>query len=110
MLAKKYKLTKADEIKDILNKGNELKSPYFVIKYVESEEPINRFSIVVSNKFSKKAVIRNRLRRQIFEIIRLNSDKIAMKTPSNIVILPRMRASNLDYNEIQEQLIKLFTK
>ncbi|PIS03892.1 ribonuclease P protein component [Candidatus Peregrinibacteria bacterium CG10_big_fil_rev_8_21_14_0_10_44_7] len=108
MLAKQYKLTKADNIKGILNKGKQYSSQYFVIKTQETEEPISRFSIVISNKISKKAVIRNKLRRQLFEIIRLHPEETSLKKPHKIVILPRTRALQLDYNRLETELIQTF--
>lgn len=105
MLAKKFKLTKADNIRGILSAGKELKSHYFVIKYEETTEPHSRFAIVVSGKISKKAVERNRLRRQIYEIIRLNLEKASLKTPSKIVILPRNKTLKMEYAEIEKILL-----
>jgi len=106
MLAKKFKLTKADNIKGILSKGKELKTPFFAIKYEETDEPYSRFAIIISNKLSKKAVTRNRLRRQLFEIIRLHPEKTSLSAPSKIVILPRARTLKLDYQELEKQLLK----
>lgn len=107
MLAKKHKLTRKDNIKDILDKGKTLKSRYFVIKYEENNEE-NRFALTVSAKLSKKAVTRNRLRRQIFEIIRLNFEKIP--SSNNIVILPRFAALDLDYQDLEKNLINILLK
>lgn len=108
MLAKQYKLTKADNIKGILNKGKQYASQHFVVKAQETEEEHSRFSIVISNKISKKAVIRNRLRRQLFEIIRLHRQETSLEKPHKIVILPRVRALTLDYNRLETELIRTF--
>ncbi len=108
MLAKQYKLTKADNIKGIISKGRQYSSPYFVIKTEESNEQHSRFGIVISNKLSKKAVERNRLRRQLFEIIRLNLEKTSLANPHKIVILPRTKALKLDYKQLEKNLLKTF--
>lgn len=110
MLAKKYKLTRKDDIPNILEEGKEIKSQYFVIKYTNSDHEDNRFAIVVSSKISKKAVTRNRLRRQIFEIIRLNPEKISEKSPKNIIILVRKPILELKYEDLETQLLKTLSK
>jgi ribonuclease P protein component len=52
--------------------GKAIRFKDFNFKYVENKRRDNsRFSIVVSKKISKKATIRNLIRRRIYEIIRL---------------------------------------
>jgi len=108
MLEKKYKLAKTDNIKNIISRGETHSSPYFIIKTKETDDPHSRFAIVVSTKLSKKAVNRNRLRRQLFEIIRLNIEKTSMASPHKIVILPRAKALKLDYKNLEKNLLKTF--
>jgi len=104
MLSKKYKLTKQDGIKSILEEGETRKTRYFVAKSLPDEK--SRFAVLISTKISKKATERNKLRRQIFEIIRLNIDDILKKEPAKTVILPRTSALGLAYQEIQKELLK----
>ncbi|EKD49358.1 MAG: ribonuclease P [uncultured bacterium] len=106
MLPKRYKLTKRDGIKSILEEGEMIKTRYFVAKSIPDESGQSRFSILISAKISKKATIRNRLRRQIFEIIRLNIEEILKRGPRKTVILPRTSALSLTYQEIQKELLK----
>ena len=104
MLAKKYKLTRKDHIQDISRKGKESKSRYFVVKYEDNNEEISRFALTISAKLSKKAVTRNKLRRQLYEIIRLNLEEIT--TGKNIVILLRFAALDLNYEDLEKNLLK----
>ncbi|MBU1018442.1 MAG: ribonuclease P protein component [Patescibacteria group bacterium] len=106
MLAKKFKLREADNIKDILDKGKESKSRYFVVKYQSQSDHESRFAITISRKLEKSAVKRNRFKRQILEIIRLNEVPKGLE----IVILPRFAAIELDYKELEKELLYLLNK
>ncbi len=47
-------------------------SPYFVLKYVDNDEEISRWKVVVSKKVDKKAVERNRLKRVFTKVFQNN--------------------------------------
>jgi len=57
--------------KRISSKGVTISSPIFNFKYAVSvsAELSKRFAVVVAKKVSKKAVIRNRLRRQVYSTL-----------------------------------------
>lgn len=53
--------------------GKIVRSKYFTLKYLTNPiQKHSRISVIVSKKITKKAVVRNRIRRRIYEIIRLN--------------------------------------
>src|SRR3989344_6840606 len=68
MLAKKYRLASSREIKKIFQRGKQVKNPYLAIRYNGSLRPVSRCAVIISNKISKKAVVRNTLRRRIKSI------------------------------------------
>jgi len=63
-----------------------------------------RFAVVVLKKGTKKAVSRNRVKRQTREIIRLAFLKI--KPRFDVVITIKMDLSNKKYQEIEKSLIE----
>jgi ribonuclease P protein component len=71
MLNKKHKIAKREFIPFILAKGKTENTSLFVIKYLYNKEEISHFGVIASTKISKKAVIRNKIRRRIYEAIRL---------------------------------------
>jgi ribonuclease P protein component len=71
MLNKKHKIAKREFIPYILAKGKTENTSLFVIKYLYNEDGISHFGVIASSKISKKAVIRNKIRRRIYEAIRL---------------------------------------
>ena len=60
----------------IFKKSNSRASQHLILKFNLSEDNTKSFGLVISGKFSKKAVIRNKVRRFIAESIRLRLDSI----------------------------------
>lgn len=74
-----------------------------MFKYAISSEKTSQFAIIVSKKISKKAVERNKLRKQIYASLRLNLDLI--QKPINCVIIPHKHILQFDYKDIEQQLV-----
>ena len=51
-------------------------SPIFGMLFLDKRDDDKKFMVVVSKKISKKAVDRNKIKRQLFEVLRLNLEKI----------------------------------
>lgn len=67
-----------------------------------------KFGIVISNKFSKSAVIRNRVRRVFREYFRLNINKF--KNGFWVVVYPRYSSLGKGYEEINQSFNKVLSK
>ncbi|MBT3690143.1 ribonuclease P protein component [bacterium] len=108
MLFKLKSITKEKDFKEIARKGRIASSQEITLKVLKSDIEDNRFGIVISKKVSKKAIERNKLKRQIKEIIKLELK--SLKNGHSILILVSPRMIGKEYNEIKEILLKLFKK
>jgi len=88
MLAKKYRLSANKDIQYVLKRGEIYFSPFFNIKILKNNLKNSRFCIVISTNISKKAVIRNRAKRQIRAIISKNITKISQNYDFIILTKP----------------------
>lgn len=69
----------------VYKNGQTVRGPLCAIKYVNNPKRNQyRLAVVVSKKVSKSAVVRNRIRRRLYEAVRLEAP--AMKAPHDIVI------------------------
>ncbi len=76
MIARGFRLRKATDFSKTYKFGYSYNNSSLYIKALPSKSPVSRFAVVVPKKVSKKAVERNRSRRRIYEIIRLNLIRI----------------------------------
>lgn len=105
MLPKKHRLTKSAEVKKTTAKGRGFFNPYFVIKSLLGKETFAKITVVVSTKVSKKAVVRNRLKRIIRDEL---SNYIADFKPGTYTILVKSTALNISSEQLRQELQKSF--
>ena len=95
------------EFKRLYNKGKTAVTPFFVVYCLNRRQNGNRVGFTVSSKLGK-AVVRNRIRRRLREVYRLNSDRL---TPGHdIVIVARSRALNSDFEVLCAAFVRACTE
>lgn len=109
MISKKFKIPKKN-IALILQKGESFDSQLFVVRFWENKVGFPRFRIIVSTKFAKKAVDRNRTRRQIYEALRLIVKENPNLHPLDIVLIPKKQILKKEFKEISQIAKELITK
>ena len=103
----KEKIIKESETySEIISKKQVIKNKYFSIFYDKTTEN-NRYGISVPKKVGK-AHIRNKLKRQIKNIIMTNEKDI--QTNNNYVIIIKEASLELTYQEIQKEILNLLKK
>lgn len=105
-MKKQQIIKKSLEFTEIINKCPYKKNNYFVIYYRKNKEH-NRYGISVPTK-TGKANIRNKIKRRIKNII--DKNEINVHSSYDYVIIIRRRILELNYQQIEENLIKLITK
>lgn len=55
---------------EILAKGKSFHSPHFTFRFITGQQGASRFSVAVTKKVAKKAVLRNSFRRRTREALR----------------------------------------
>ena len=108
MLPRKYKLKKDNDFKKVFKNGKYYQQEFIKLKILKNDLTINRFGFVVGLKISKKAVQRNKIKRQLEEIIRLKLNQI--KSGFDIIILINPEIIEKNYQEIEKILINLLKK
>lgn len=106
MLRKINRIGNRDVIEKLFKKGHSHKNHFFIFKYEETQNPFPQFAVSVSKKMEKKAVRRNRFRRQIYEAIRLNLTSLEKNLAVLIIARPSVLESN--FQELSESLKAFF--
>ncbi len=103
MIAKKYRVPK-ELIPRILKNGDSFKSQFFIVRKEENEVNYDRFRVIISRKVESKAVRRNKLRRQVYEAIRLKLKDTSQGT--DFILIPKSHITKKSYTEIEEDIAK----
>ncbi len=85
MISSEHRFHGRTSLKFVYQNGQVVRGPVFSIKYVVNpRRETYRAAVVVSRKVNKSAVVRNRLRRRLYECLRQNEPRITQ--PVDIVI------------------------
>jgi ribonuclease P protein component len=87
MLKKQNRFHGRATIKRVLRAGNVVRNRYFSVKYsFAPHRNTPRISVVVSKKIAKSAVTRNRIRRRMYESIRLRIKQLPPQLELVVII------------------------
>ncbi|KKR09921.1 MAG: Ribonuclease P protein component [Parcubacteria group bacterium GW2011_GWA2_39_18] len=106
-MQKIHSLRLKKDIDLVFKKGRKHSSRAFYLKCIDSKKSFFRYAIVVSSKISKKATTRNKIRRQIKEIIRKHQ-KIIL--PVDFVVLVQKSILEKKFKEIEEEMLFLLNR
>lgn len=108
MLPINNRLKEKKDFSSIMKYGSALSFPLFNIKYYKKQEGECRFGIVVSNKISKKAVVRNLIKRRLREALRRNKEQFILQTDT--IIFAKSKIVNTTYKDIECMILEMFKK
>lgn len=107
MLSKKYKLTTL-EIKDLFSKKERsffsfknTRGNLFDIKYFSNPEiKYNKYAVILSGKTFKRAIERNKIKRQIYSLV----EKFEQKQGFFVLIYPKKEILNVEFQDLKKEL------
>lgn len=102
MLNKRNRLTKQKEIEAVFKKGKSSYDKYLGVKAIKSELKVNRTAVIIGIKVSKKAVIRNGIKRRVAHILREEISKFKFTYDMVVIVLPP--AVELDFQGLKHSL------
>lgn len=108
MLPKINRLKKNKDIKRVLEKGRRFKEDFLILKILPSDLKETKFAFIVSQKFARKATLRNKMKRKLREQVRRKFKKI--KSGFDIIIIAMSGLETKGFWEIDEAIDELFKK
>lgn len=81
----------------------------FVLQIRPNDKGTTRVGFTVSKKIAKHAIVRNKLRRQMREIVRLSSKLQELYPNHDLVLIARSGALNRTYQQLTEDFEYLLT-
>ena len=110
MLAKINRLSKEKEFARLLKLGKTYFSNCLIIKVYPNNLNNSRFGFIISKKIAKKAVIRNKIKRRLREIIR--KDLKILKDGYDVAIITKKEANlpKMNFQQLKEGVNNLEKK
>lgn len=108
MLPSQNRIKKESDFFLIIKKAKAFNSDLLVLKKAKNNLKDSRFGFVVSQKISKKAVVRNKIKRRMREIIRKCLKQIA--PGFDFVFFARKSITEKTFQEIEEGIKNILLK
>jgi ribonuclease P protein component len=108
MLKSANRLKKKKDFERVSKQGKTISQAFLVLKFFKNNQELSRVGIVVSKKVSNKAVVRNKIKRQLRAIMK---DLIGQIKPGyDLVFFTRPSASQKDFESIAQVVNNLVKK
>ena len=101
-------LKKKKDFERVLKLGKGFKEDFIFLKIIKNDLKVNRFGLIVGQKISKKATLRNKIKRRLRVLVKTKLSKL--KPGFDLVLLAIPGLETKDYWEMEETLNKLFKR
>lgn len=102
MLKKENRLRKEKDFKAVLGRGRYVATPLFLLKYAPNRLTYNRYGFVVSTKVSKKAPVRNMIKRRMRAIAKKNEKEA--KNGYDMAFIVKKEIVGASFRDIKEMM------
>jgi ribonuclease P protein component len=108
MLPKINRIKKKKDFEIIFKNSKIFKTNLFIFRIAKNNLKLNRFGFVVSLKVSKKATVRNKIRRRLTEAIKIEIKNMPLeaqvKIGTDLVIIALPGIEKREFSEIKETI------
>jgi ribonuclease P protein component len=114
MLNKQNRITKQKDFDRFFGrnfkqqKGRNISADFLFIKVLPAETDVFRIGFMVNNKVDKRATTRNKIKRQLREVVRLCLPKIKEKV--DLLIVVNKKIVGKEYLEIEKVVLDLLRR
>lgn len=106
-LNKKNRLKKKRDFERVFKEGRAVKGNFLFAKYLKNDLGFSRFAFIVSSKVSRKAVVRNKVRRMLSDI---SGARMKEFGPVDITVIADKKVTEAPRDKIEQDLESVFRK
>lgn len=99
---------KEKDVERVLKGGQAFKEDFLILKTAKNNLNKIRFGFVISRKVSKKATIRNKIKRRLNSLVEAKTKKIKKGLDLLFIAVPGLEKE--DFWEIEQTINKIFSK
>lgn len=110
MLARKYRFHGLGSVRAAMRHGLAVRDPFFTIRILKNpKREESRAAVIISRKVAASAVARNRIRRRLFEILRLHWD--LFESAFDVVMIAHdARLKDMESSELESRVVGALKK
>lgn len=108
MLTSPHRILETKDFQRVFRKGRSVFDPLFLLRYMRRNEQTSRFGFVVSTKVSKKAVLRNKIKRRLREITR--KEPLFLKNGYDYVFIVKQPSINAPFRQFKKAVLDALVK
>ena len=108
MLPKINRLKRKKDFEKVFKKGKRFKEDLLLLKIVKNNLGLIRFGFIVSQKVSKKAAVRNKIKRRLRAIVGKKTKKNKTGLDILLTVLPGLEKKR--FQDVEKVINKLFQK
>lgn len=108
MLPKENRLKKKKDFDKVTTGGQQVFGSFLILKFKSNDMDVTRVGFVVSKKVSKKAVLRNKAKRQLREVVR--AEMAHLKPGFDLIFFTRKEIIEKEFLDIQQLVKQLLQK
>lgn len=101
-------INKKKDFDNVFKNGKNIKGFFLIVKHIENGLKNNRFAFLISKKVSKKAVIRNKIKRRLLESVK--NFKTSKNLFKDIVFIATPKIKEKNFFEIQDEVNNILSK
>ena len=105
-MRREQRLTNSSQFDAVFKNGKVWATDVAVLRTMPNGLEFSRFGIIVSKKVGKKAVVRNRVKRLLREVVRLTP----IQPGWDVVIVARRQAAEAGYREVEPAILGLLNR
>ncbi len=110
MIARPHRFHGFNALRHVYARGQTVRSPLVAVKFTANPKRDSyRAAVVVSRKVHKSAVVRNRIRRRIYEIVRHQEEYIVGSQDIVITVFSE-QAATLESPKLEKQIVELLQR
>lgn len=106
-MLKKSKRLNTSIFNNIIEKGQSFHGPFLIVRAKSVDSP-SKFAVSVPKKVAKTAVLRNKIKRRVFDCLKEIIPNI--KKNGNFIFIAKTGIEKLKYIQIKEEINKIFVK
>ena len=110
MLNKRYRFHSRGGVRYTYQNGRAIRRPKLTLVHAVNSRKRQRFAVVVSKKIAKSAVTRNRIRRRVYEAIRLARREQNFVAPKDSIFIVQSReVETMEFGELKNLVASLLS-